>query len=136
VLAQEKRASRRPFRAKRVSNANGREHGAGTKEVFLEAIFRMVSRIQKRVVGSYSDGTYACSGAEASVNRVSFDARSVARITEPGLRHIAPRGATKRLLCGVDVPLGFLCATAAVPTAIRTEPPGALQRGWLARRPS
>jgi hypothetical protein len=39
----------------------------GRKEVFLEAIFRIVSRIQKPVVGSYRDGTYACSGAEASV---------------------------------------------------------------------
>jgi hypothetical protein len=75
----------------------------GRKEVFLEAIFRIVSRIQKPVVGSYRDGAYACSGAEASVI-VSFDARSVAHVTEPGLRHIAPRGATKRLLCGVGVP--------------------------------
>jgi hypothetical protein len=39
----------------------------GRKEVFLEAIFRIVARIQKPVVGSYRDGTYACSGAEASV---------------------------------------------------------------------
>ena len=76
----------------------------GRKEVFLGAIFRIVSRIQKPVVG-YRDGTYACSGAEASVI-VSFDGRSVAHITEPGLRHIAPGGATKRLLCGVEVRLG------------------------------
>ena len=39
----------------------------GRKVVFLEANFRIVSRIQKPVVGSYRDGTCACSGAEASV---------------------------------------------------------------------